>query len=57
MVYTADDQGDQARRAVAVEPMTSPPDAFRSGRDLLTLQPAGRPGDEVSVSWGIRALQ
>lgn len=57
MAYTADDQGDAARRSLAVEPMTSPPDAFRSGRDLLTLRPTGEPGDEVSVSWGIRALE
>jgi aldose 1-epimerase len=57
MVYTADDQpGPAARRSLAVEPMTAPPDAFRTGRDLLTLAPAGEPGDEVSVSWGIRAL-
>jgi len=57
MVYSADDQpGSASRRSLAVEPMTAPPDAFRSGRDLLTLAPAGEPGDEVSVSWGIRAL-
>jgi aldose 1-epimerase len=42
---------------LAVEPTTAPPDAFRSGRDLLTLAPAGQDGDEVSVSWGIRALE
>jgi aldose 1-epimerase len=57
MVYSADDGSARARCAVAVEPMTAPPDAFRSGRDLLTLAPAGKPGDEVSVSWGIRALE
>jgi len=44
------------RRAIAVEPMTSPPDAFRSGRDLVVLSPAGEEGDEFSGSWGIRAL-
>ncbi len=57
MVYSADDGTARARCAVAVEPMTAPPDAFRSGRDLLTLAPAGEAGDEVSVSWGIRALE
>ena len=36
--------------------MTAPPDAFNSGTDLVTLAPAGQPGDEVSVTWGIRAL-
>jgi aldose 1-epimerase len=57
MVYSADDQpGGAARRSLAVEPMTAPPDAFRTGRDLLVLAPAGTSGDEVSVSWGIRAL-
>jgi aldose 1-epimerase len=44
------------RHALAVEPMTSPPDAFRSGRDLVVLSPAGTDGDEFSASWGIRAL-
>jgi aldose 1-epimerase len=44
------------RRALAVEPMTSPPDAYRSGRDLVVLSPAGQDGDEFSGSWGIRAL-
>ena len=56
MVYSADDQ-PEPRAALAVEPLTAPPDAFRSGRDLLTLAPAGQPGDEVSVSWGVRALE
>jgi aldose 1-epimerase len=57
MVYSADDGSARARSAVAIEPMTAPPDAFRSGRDLRTLAPAGEPGDEVSVSWGIRTLE
>ncbi|MFY1635748.1 aldose 1-epimerase family protein [Solwaraspora sp. WMMB335] len=37
------------RRSVAVEPMTCPPDAFRSGRDLITLEPA----QTWQASWGI----
>ena len=57
MVFSADVGWDPPRQALAVEPMTAPPDAFRSGRDLLTLAPAGQPGDEVSVSWGIRTLE
>lgn len=57
MVFSADDGWHPPRQALAVEPMTAPPDAFRSGRDLITLAPAGRPGDEASVSWGIRALE
>jgi aldose 1-epimerase len=54
-VYSADDQ-PTARRSLAVEPMTAPPDAFRSGDDLVTLAPAGEAGDELSASWGVRAI-
>jgi aldose 1-epimerase len=57
MVFSADAGWDPPRQALAVEPMTAPPDAFRTGRDLLTLAAGGEPGDEVSVSWGIRALE
>lgn len=55
-VYTADDS-NRPRRSVAVEPMTAPPDAFRSGTDLVSLAAAGEPGDEHSVCWGLTALQ
>jgi aldose 1-epimerase len=44
------------RHAIAVEPMTAPPDAFNSGRDLVVLSPAGSEDDEFSASWGIRSL-
>ena len=47
---------DGSRPGLAVEPMTAPADAFNSGTDLVTLAPAGEPGDELSVSWGIHAL-
>jgi aldose 1-epimerase len=57
MVFSADAGWDPPRQALAVEPMTAPPDAFRSGRDLVTLAPSGEAGDELSVSWGIRALE
>lgn len=57
LLYTADDApAPLTRRSVAVEPMTAQADAFRTGEDLLTLAPAGSPGDEVSVTWGIRTL-
>lgn len=56
MVYTADDVPATARRSVAVEPMTAPVDAFNSGADLVRLSAAGEPGDELSVSWGVRAI-
>jgi len=54
LLYTADDVPATARRSIAVEPMTAPPDAFRSGDDLLVLGPAGSPEDEISATWGIR---
>ena len=51
-VFTADSLGpDLRRKAVAIEPMTCPPNAFVTGHDLLVLQP----GDELSHTWGIRA--
>ena len=37
------------RRGLAVEPMTCPPDAFRSGTSLLVLEP----GRSVETTWGI----
>jgi len=50
MLYTADDR-TPPRTSIAVEPMTSPVDAFNSGEDLIVLQP----GETVSVRWGLRA--
>ncbi len=51
-VFTGDALGpDARRRAVAIEPMTCPPNAFVSGIDLLALQP----GDSVTHHWGIQA--
>jgi aldose 1-epimerase len=55
-VYSGDDLPTAQRQALAVEPMTAPPDAFNSGEDLVVLAPAGADGDEHSASWGIRAL-
>ncbi len=53
-VFTGDTlAGDRKRRSIAVEPMTCPPDAFRSGRDLLVLAP----GETWSGSWGVRPLR
>jgi aldose 1-epimerase len=57
MVFSADEGWEVPRQALAIEPMTAPPDAFRSGEDLLVLARSGEPGDQVSVSWGIRALE
>jgi aldose 1-epimerase len=50
-VFTGDTlHGERHRRSVAIEPMTCPPDAFRSGRDLVVL--AG--GQTWSATWGVR---
>jgi aldose 1-epimerase len=38
-VFSGDDHGARARESLAVEPMTCPPNAFRSGADLITLDP------------------
>jgi len=50
-VFTGDTlHGERFRRSVAIEPMTCPPDAFRSGRDLIVLAP----GQAWRASWGVR---
>jgi aldose 1-epimerase len=52
-VFTADTlPGRRRRRALAVEPMTCPPDAMRSGTDLVVLDPEG----QFRASFGIRPL-
>jgi aldose 1-epimerase len=52
-VHTADRPEPRLHRSgLAVEPMTCPPDAFRSGVDLVRLQP----GDEYVAEWVIRAV-
>jgi aldose 1-epimerase len=50
--FTGDTLGPaHRRRAVAIEPMTCPPNAFVTGTDLITLEP----GDTVTHRWGIQA--
>jgi aldose 1-epimerase len=52
-VFTGDTlPAARRRRSVAVEPMTCPPDAFRSGRDVVTIEP----GETWRGAWGIRAV-
>jgi aldose 1-epimerase len=52
-LYTADRPDPaQNRVALAVEPMTCPPDAFRSEDDLIVLAP----GETHRSTWGIAAL-
>lgn len=50
-VFSGDTLPDPARRrrGLAVEPMSCPPDAFNSGRDLVVLAP----GDRHRLTWGI----
>ncbi len=48
MVFTGD-LPDVERRALAVEPMTCAPNAFRSGEGLIVLEPGG----SVTSTWGI----
>ena len=51
-VFTGDSLPEgHRRRALAVEPMTCPPNALVTGQDLLVLDPGGT----VSHSWGIVA--
>ena len=52
MLYTGDDRPDVQRRSLAVEPMTCPPNAFRSGDDLVVLEP----GASFRGAWGIGPL-
>jgi aldose 1-epimerase len=49
MVFSGDPLPDVNRRSLAVEPMTCPPNAFRTGEDLARLQP----GQSFTSSWGI----
>jgi aldose 1-epimerase len=52
-VHTADrPEPENNRRGMAIEPMTCPPDAFRTGQGLIALQP----GASTSASWTIRGL-
>jgi aldose 1-epimerase len=52
-VFTGDSLGPERRRkAVAIEPMTCPPNAFVTGDDLIVLEP----GQSVTHTWGIQAL-
>jgi len=53
-VFTGDTLApERRRRAIAIEPMTCPPNAFASGTDLLILQP----GDSITHAWGITVDQ
>jgi aldose 1-epimerase len=49
MVFTGDPLPDVARRSLAVEPMTCPPNAFRTGEGVVRLEP----GQRFTGVWGI----
>lgn len=50
MVFTGDTLSpDRRRRGLAVEPMTCPPNALRTGEALIRLEP----GERFQASWGI----
>ena len=51
MVFSGDPLPDVHRRSLAVEPMTCPPNAFRTGVGLIRLEP----GSKVASTWGIAA--
>jgi aldose 1-epimerase len=55
MIYTADQvsRPERRRAAVAIEPMTCPPDAFRTGADLIELEP----GESWQGTWGLGSNQ
>ena len=49
MLFTGDPLPDVDRRSLAVEPMTCPPNAFRTGEGLVVLEP----GRSFTSAWGI----
>jgi aldose 1-epimerase len=49
MLFTGDPLPDVNRRALAVEPMTCPPNAFRTGESVIRLEP----GESTTEMWGI----
>jgi aldose 1-epimerase len=49
MLFTGDPLPDVDRRSLAAEPMTCPPNAFRTGEALIRLEP----GRSFTSAWGI----
>lgn len=57
MCYTADTLPlPERRRGVAIEPMSCPPNAFRTGTSLRVLAPAGTEGDSFAAVWSLEAI-
>ena len=49
MLFSGDPLANVRRRSLAVEPMTCPPNAFRTGDSLIRLEP----GSSFAGTWGI----
>jgi aldose 1-epimerase len=49
-VFSADTHGPTARQYLAIEPMTCPPNAFRSGVDLVVLEPGDTHTAALAIS-------
>jgi aldose 1-epimerase len=49
MLFTGDGLPKVDRRSLAIEPMTCPPNAFRTGESLIELEP----GASCLSEWGI----
>jgi aldose 1-epimerase len=49
MLFTGDPLPDVNRRSLAVEPMTCPPNAFRTGESVIRLEPR----QSITTVWGI----
>jgi aldose 1-epimerase len=49
-VFSADNHGPTARQYLAIEPMTCPPNAFRSRVDLIVLQPGDTHTAALAIS-------
>jgi aldose 1-epimerase len=52
MLFTGDPLPDVSRRSLAVEPMTCPPNAFRTGEAVIVLAP----GESTVGSWGLSVV-
>ena len=53
MVFSGDTLPNVNRRSVAVEPMMCPPNTFRTGTNVIRLEP----GESCTGVWGIRAMK
>jgi aldose 1-epimerase len=53
MAFTGDPLADVNRRSLAVEPMTCPPNALRTGEAVVRLEP----GSSFAAAWGIERLE